>query len=285
MHIHRKKINCAQPTSTPNMINHITIKYFLDFDSWTASPKSQLELILDEVHPTEEFTLPSLKDTPIYRYLISIDIETAANEVLDIVVKRYMMLRRKIPDKNKIKLDKIFEERPEPHPNNKTELNNKLKLIFGKEKSAAFHHIKNAYSSIIHATALHLTYGSDLGVRILYRGLYELYTGDQRFFKEKIKTRSEIAKEGGLARKDRYLQTKQEACKQLDELRPPKGWAKELDAYKAILPKIKKHMQDNDTRYPAQNTIEKTLRRWIKNDPIVSAAVRIAQPPTHNSPD
>ncbi|WP_443690498.1 hypothetical protein [Pseudomonas sp.] len=259
------------------MINHITIQISLDFDSWTASPKSKLELILDEMPPTEEFTLPSVKDTPTYRYLISIDIEDAANQVLDIVIKRYMMLRRNISNKNKIELDKILEERREPYPNSKAELNDKLKLIFGKEKSAVFHHIKNSYSSIFNAIALHLTFSTDAGVRILYRGLYELYTGDQRFFKEKIKTQSEIAKEGGIARQNRHLATKQKACELLNALTPTNGWVKDLDAYKAILPEIEEYMKKNDIRNPTKHNIKKTLRDWIKRDPLVSAAVRITQ--------
>jgi len=115
--------------------------------------------------------------------------------------------------------------------------------------------------------------------------LYVLYLGDQRFFKEEIKTRAEVAAEGGISRNEHYLPTKQKTCELLNTLAPQEGWTQEVDAYRAILPEIKKYIAENNVRRPALASIEKTLRRWIKNDPIVSAAVRIAHSPTHNSSD
>lgn len=243
---------------------------------WSATPKSELEIIIEQSPPKEKAFLQQLEEHPIYRHLIPLDIEDAGNKVLNIITKRYMMLRKTLPDDNKTTLDHILNKQLKSQQHKEAGLDKKLKTILNKEKISAYHHIKNAYSSIGMAIFLSQKPGN-LGVKMLCAGLQELYSGDQRFFKEQIQTRVEIAKKGGIARKDRYLETKREACRQLDELTPPKGWTKELDAYKAILPKIKKHMKDNDTRYPAQNTIENTLRRWIKNDPIVSAAVRIAQ--------
>lgn len=244
---------------------------------WSATPKSELEMMIEQSTSNEKIFSPTLEDHSVYRHLISLDIEDAGNKVLNIITKRYMMLRKTLSNENKIILDGTLKNLLESQQHKEAELDKKLKSILNKEKIAAFHHIKNAYSSIGMAILLSQKPG-DLGIKMLCAGLQELYSGDQRFFKDQIKTRTEIAKEGGMARKDRYLDTKREACKQLDKLTPPQGWIKELDAYKAILPEIKKHMKDNDTRYPAQNTIENTLRRWIKDDPIVSAAVRIAQP-------
>lgn len=120
---------------------------------------------------------------------------------------------------------------------------------------------------------------------MLCTSLHELYSGSQRFFKEQIKTRTEVAKEGGQARKDRYSPTKQKACELLNTLTPREGWTTEIDAFKAILPEVEKHMIENNIKYPALASIKRTLRNWIKKDPIVSAAIRIAQPSTHNNPD
>jgi hypothetical protein len=244
---------------------------------WSATPKSELEIIIEQSISEEKIFLPSLEDHSVYRHLFPLDIEDAVDKVHTIITKRYMMLRKTLPNEKRITLDHILKSLLESQQPKETEQVKKLKSILNKEKIAAFHHIKNAYSSIGMAIFLSRKPGN-LGVRMLCAGLQELYSGDQRFFKEQIKTRAEIAKKGGMARKDRYLETKLEACKQLDKLTPREGWIKELDAYKAILPAIKKHMKANDTRYPAQNTIENTLRRWIKDDPIVSAAVRITQP-------
>ncbi|MGY2236101.1 hypothetical protein ACW9ID_13855 [Pseudomonas gingeri] len=243
---------------------------------WSTTPKSELEIVIEQSTFKEKAFLLKLEEHPIYGYLIPLDIEDAGNEVLNIITKRYMMLRKTLPGENKAMLDHILKKQLESQQHKEIELDKKLKTILNKEKIAAYYHIKNAYSSIGMAILLSQKPGN-LGIKMLCAGLQELYSGDQRFFKEQIQSRAEIAKKGGIARKDRYLETKREACRQLDELTPLKGWIKELDAYKAILPKIKKYMKDNNTRYPAQNTIENTLRRWIKNDPIVSAAVRIAQ--------
>lgn len=279
MQIQRNKIKIAtQTTNSLDIPNHITIDISLDFDNWTATPKSQLELIIEQSPPKEKPFLPNRKDYPEYEYLALLNIESAANEVLNIVIKRYMMLRRTVSNENKINLDKAFIENTQLH-NNK-----ELKLILGKEKSAAFQHIKNSYSAIFLAIANHQTSSEiDTSTTILLGSLYVLYLGDQRFFKEKIKTRAEVATEGGVSRNQYYLPTKQKACELLNTLAPQEGWTQELDAYKAILPEIKKYIAENNVRRPALASIEKTLRRWIKNDPIVSAAVRIAQSPTHNS--
>lgn len=194
-----------------------------------------------------------------------------------------MMLRRTISNENKTNLDKILGERTNTYSHNSKELKNKLKPILTKEKSAAFQHIKNAYSSIFIAINYHQEHGADIGIKVLFCGLHMLYSGDQRYFKEATKIRSEVATEGGLARKEHYLATKQKIFDLINTLAPHEGWTQELDAYKAILPEIKKYIVENNVRRPALSSIEKTLRRWIKNDPIVSAAVRIAQSPIDNS--
>ncbi|UVL61059.1 hypothetical protein LOY54_24125 [Pseudomonas sp. B21-032] len=256
--------------------------------AWNATPKSKLELIIEQSTSKEKPFLVNIEDYPEYKHLISLDIEDAAKEVLDIVSKRYMMLRRTLSQENNINLDKILIEFLETRPrtnNDKKKLKNKLTAFLGKEKIAAFQHIKDAYSSIPLAIANHQTLGANTAIKILCSGLYVLYLGDQRFFNEKIKTRSEVAAEGGLARKEHYLATKQKSCDLLNTLAPQEGWTQELDAYKAILPEIKKYIAENKIRRPAPTSIEKTLRRWIKNDPIVSAAVRIAQSPPHNGSD
>ncbi|OJT31811.1 hypothetical protein BOP96_05720 [Pseudomonas sp. FSL W5-0203] len=284
MQIQRNKLRItSQKTNDPEKINHITIEISLDFDNWTATPKSKLELIIEKSPPKEKPILPNIADYPEYKHLATFNIESAANEVLGIVIKRYMMLRRTLSNENKIKLDHIFKENKEPHPYNNKELKNKLTKFLIKEKSAAFQHIKHAYSSIFIAIAHHQTFNSDIGIELLVGSLHLLYLGDQRFFNEKIKTRSEVAAEGGLSRNEHYLPTKQKSCELLTKLAPQDGWNQELDAYKAILPEIKKYLGENNIRRPALISIEKTLRRWIKNDPIVSAAVRIAQFPARNS--
>ena len=68
------------------MTNPVAIKLFLDFDNWTPSPKSKLELILEQSTKEEKALLPRLEDYPEYKYLILLDIETAANEVFDLVI-------------------------------------------------------------------------------------------------------------------------------------------------------------------------------------------------------
>ncbi len=251
-------------------------------------PKSQLALITEQITPKKRSVIHRLDDYPEYKYLIPLGMEEALNEVLDIVFNRYMMLRRSLSIVKKTLLDEIFTASlqldPYPHPHAKTKLNDKLKLIFGKEQIAAFHHIRNASSSISHAISEYQKFGADAGIKLLCAGLYELYLGDQRFFNEDVKTRSEVAKAGGIARQHRHLPTKQKACELLNTLTPIDGWRQELDACKAILPEIEKYMEENNIRNPTKGNIKVTLREWIKSDPIVSAAVRIAQPPTHNSP-
>lgn len=287
MQIQRKKIKITtRTTNNLEALNHTAINISLDFDNLVATPKSQLEFIIEQSTFTEKPYLPNLEDYPEYKHLIQLGIENAANEVLELVFKRYMLLRRTLSHENKINLDKILKEYIETRPHHKEdkeELKNKLTKFLGKEKIAAFQHIKNAYSSISIAIANHQILGANTAIKILFGGLHTLYLGDQRFFNEKTKTRSEVAAEGGLARNTHYLAIKQKACDLLNTLAPQEGWSQELDAYKAILPEIKKHITKNNIRRPALTSIEKTLRRWIKNDPIVSAAVRIAQSPTHNS--
>ena len=282
MQIQRNKLRVITHTSNdPKIKKPLSIEISLDFDNWTTTQKTKLELIIEQSPSKEKPFLPNLADYPEYKHLAALNIENAANEVLEILIKRYMMLRRTISNENKINLDKILGERTNTHSHNNKELKNKLKPILTKEKSAVFQHIKNAYSSIFIAIDYYQTRGADIGIKMLSCGLHMLYSGDQRYFKETIKTRSEVATEGGLARKEHYLATKQKICDLINTLAPHEGWTQELDAYKAILPEIKKYMVENNVRRPALSSIEKTLRRWIKNDPIVSAAVRIAKPPTH----
>lgn len=282
MQIQRNKLRVIKHTSNdPKIKKPLSIEISLDFDNWTTTQKTKLELIIEQSPSKEKSFLPNLADYPEYKHLAALNIESAANEVLEILIKRYMMLRRTISNENKIILDKILGERTNTHSHNNKELKNKLKPILTKEKSAAFQHIKNAYSSIFIAIAYYQAHGADIGIKILFCGMHMLYSGDQRYFKEAIKTRSEVATEGGLARKEHYLATKQKICDLINTLAPHEGWTQELDVYKALLPEIKKYIVENNVRRPALSNIEKTLRRWIKNDPIVSAAVRIAKPPIH----
>lgn len=286
MHAQRKKIRVfTQLTDDAETINHITVEIPLDLDNWAATPKSKLELIIEQSIPPKKSFLPNPEVSPEYKHLILLDIEDAANEVLDIVTKRYMMFRRTLSNENKIKLDQILKKFLESKQYKNTELTNELKSILNDDQASAFKHIKNTYSSIKMTIFLDKEFGGNLGVKMLCACLHELYSGDQRFFKEQIKTRSEVAKEGGLARKDRYSPTKQKACELLNTLTPREGWAKEIDAFNSILPEVEKYMMENNIKYPALASIKKTLRDWIKKDPIVSAAVRIAQPSIHNSPD
>jgi hypothetical protein len=286
LQIQRNKLRVTTSTSNdPKIKSHFSIEVSLDFDNWTTTHKSKLELIIEQSPSKEKTLLPNLADYPEYKHLALLNIEDAANEVLEILIKRYMMLRRTISNKNKTNLDKILGECTNTYPHNNKELKNKLKPILTKEKSAAFQHIKNAYSSIFIAINYHQEHGADIGIKMLFCGLHMLYSGDQRYFKETTKTRSEVATEGALARKEHYLATKQKISDLINTLAPHEGWTQELDAYKAILPEIKKYIVENNVRRPALSSIEKTLRRWIKNDPIVSAAVRIAQSPIDNSSD
>lgn len=286
MHAQRKNIRVfTQLTDDAETINHITVEIPLDLDNWTATSKSQLELIIEQSISPQKSFLPNPEVSPEYKHLILLDIEDAANEVLDIVTKRYMMFRRTFSNENKIKLDQILKKSLESQQYNKKEITIKLKSFLDDNKIAAFIHIRNAYSSIKMAIFLDKKFGGNFGVKMLYTSLHELYSGNQRFFKEQIKTRTEVAKEGGQARKDRYSPTKQKACELLNTLTPREGWTTEIDAFKAILPEVEKYMIENNIKYPALASIKRTLRDWIKKDPIVSAAIRIAQPSTHNNPD
>lgn len=271
------------------MHNLLDISFRVNFPSdWSALPKSKLELIIEQSPPIEKPFLANTEDYPQYKHLISLDVEDAAKQVLDLASKRYMMFCRTLSFENNTKLVKILEEYMETPTRNKEDkesLKNKLSRILGKEKIAAFQHIKDAYSCVHLAIANHQELGMKTATKILFGGVYALYLGDQRFFNENTKTRSEVAAAGGLARKEHYLATKQKSCDLLRALAPQEGWTQELDAYKVILPEIKKYIAENNIRRPAPTSIEKTLRHWIKNDPIVSAAVRIVQSPAHNGSD
>lgn len=191
------------------------------------------------------------------------------------------MLRNNVPEEKKSILDHTLKIIIENNHENVAETREKLKTILNKEKQAAFKHIKSAYSSLGAAIMLSQT-SKSLGIKVLCAGLNELYTGDQRFFKENTDTRSQVARQGGYARRERYLETKKEACRLLANLTPLEGWARELDAFKAILPGIQNFMENNNTRYPAQTSIKRTLRHWIKHDPMISAAIRLAKPIAFN---
>lgn len=238
------------------------------YDDWIDDPKSELELILEQFPFKEGSPQPKLEDLPQYKHLAKLSIEEAASEVLGLVIKRYMLLRRTLSDENKLRLDKILAKNCSPL-SSKSELNKELQPFLSKEKIAAFHHINDAYSSISLACA------SAIGVKILLASLYVLYSGEHRYFKNKTKPRSEIAKEGGIARTAHYLAAKHKACELLNKLTPQEGWIHELDAFKAILPKIRSYLLDNNIKYPAQSNIRRTLRTWIKEDPLVSTAVRL----------
>ncbi|RKS12227.1 hypothetical protein BJ917_6145 [Pseudomonas sp. WPR_5_2] len=256
---------------------------------WSQTPKSELEFLIEQSTAKKEFCPANLENQPGYKHLTLLGIDDAAREVIETITKRYMMFCRTLPAESKIALDHILKKLLESQKYKSTETKNKLKTFLNDDQIAAFQHIKNAYSSIAMAIFLAQELEGEgegegsLGIKMLYTGLHELYSGTRRFFKEQIKTRSEVATKGGLARKEHYLPTKQKACELLNTLAPQEGWNEELDAYKAILPEIKKYLEENDIKRPAMISIEKTLRRWIKNDPIVSAAVRIAQFPAHNS--
>ena len=244
------------------------------YDDWIDNPKSELELILEQFPFKEGSPQPKLEDLPQYKHLAKFSIEEAASEVLGLVIKRYMLLRRTLSDEHKLRLDKILANQCS-QPSSKPELNKNLQPFLSKEKIAAFHHINDAYSSIPLALA------SATGVKILLAGLYALYSGEHRYFKNKTKSRSEIAAEGGIARTRQYLATKQKACDLLNALTPQEGWNQELDAFKAIIEQVEKYLIDNKIKYPALSNIQRTLRTWIKDDPLVSACVMVRnQPPT-----
>jgi len=252
----------ADSTTPERMFINTTI-----FDDWIDTPKSKLELILEQPSHKKWPLQPNTEDLPQYKYLSNLNLQDAVSEVLHIIIKRYMMLRRPLSKENQIKLDEAFKEHANSDHSNKAPSNDKLKGFFSKEKIAAFGHIKDAFSSI--------AFVPGMGVKALHAGLYVLYLGDQRFFKEQIKTSSEVAAEGGLARKHHYLTPKQKACELLNTLTPKEGWPQELDAFKMILPEFKSYLAKSNIKRPASSNIERTLRRWIKNDPLVSAAVRI----------
>jgi hypothetical protein len=254
--------------------------------NWTIAEKPQLEIIIEQSKTEAKKGYTKLEDRATYRYLSSLNALEAANEVLEIVSKRYFLLCRTLSDDNKLNLNKIFVE-PEPifpHPNHKKELSTKLKSILSKEKVAAFRHIKNTLLVIGSSLGYREGLARNIGVQMLCVSISELYSGDQRFFKEEIKTRSQVAKEGGIARQDRHSKVKRKACELLNTLTPQDGWTSDLDAFKAILPGVQNYMKENNTRDPAQHNINITLRRWIKKDPLVSAAVRIAQPTAYKEP-
>lgn len=251
-------------------------------------PKSELELIIEKITPEKRSTFNRLEAYPEYKYLIPLGMENASNEVLDMVFNRYMTLRRSLTTEKKTQLDEIFiaslQPDPYPHPHAKTKLKSRLHLILGKDKIAAFHHIQNSCSSIYYAIGHYQEFGINAGVKLLYAALYELYLGDQRFFNDKTKTRSQVAKEGGVARQDRHLEVKRKACELLNTLTPQEGWPRDLDAFKAILAEVQNYMKENNIRNPVQHNINRTLRNWIKKDPLVSASVRISQTTTYSKP-
>ena len=254
----------------------------LDFEKLAKTSKSQLQTSIETATDKNDALKLKLAED------FSRNIEKNANEIIKIIARRYALLRRNLSTEAKIKLDKLFIEYILSIQRENEIYSNEDKSFLSKEKSSAFQHIKNSLSGVIIAIKFHqnpsLKYDQEvalsLGPKILLASLNELYSGDQRFFREHIKTRSEIATEGGIARTNHYLPLKQKTCELIKAATPPEGWTKELDAYKAVLPMIVSYIKNNNIKRPTIFGIDRLIRRWIKEDPIVSAVIRIANQPS-----
>lgn len=284
MHTQLKKIAVSiRPTEAHPAIKEIALEVPIDFDNWKSPPKSRFQILFEHSISDSHSPLPDLEN-----YSFPNDIEKTANEIISIIITRYTRFRRTLSNDNKIKSDENFIAyilvllREEKEPSDET------KTFLKKEKRAALQHIKNAVSGAIIAVKQYqiiaLTHDHDkaqsMGVRILVASLRELYSGDQRFFKEKIKTPSEVAATGGSAKTNLYLPAKQKACELLNELTPQEGWTNELDAINVIYKKVETYLLVNKIKYPANSSLKTTLTRWLKEDPLVSAAVRLHNQPT-----
>lgn len=236
--------------------------------------KSNLEIIATETEAKKTLPPSKIENSDVYKYLITLNIIDAANQVLELISKRSAMLSRNLSDTNKLIFYGLLVESIDLHPNDYEKFKEKLKVLFSKERNAAFQHIINAFLSVPMAINKHYTWGGDIGTKILCSGVNELYLGDQRFYKYTTKTRSEISKEGGIARNAHYLTPKQKACELVRTLKPQEGWSNDLEAFKTILPKFRSYLVENNIKRPMISNIEKTLRRWIKNDELFSAAVK-----------
>ncbi|MFA0945872.1 MULTISPECIES: hypothetical protein [Pseudomonas syringae group] len=241
-----------------------------------APPKSKLEQIIEHTTKAKKKPPPVNPEHSLeYEYLLALGPNNAVEETLKLTTKRYMQLRSSLSDRDRIKLDLILIQILSSEQHTLQVLSDELKSLLNKEKFAVFNHIQNAYLSIVAALLFDQTPVINSKIKFLCVGLHELYSGDQRFYKDFKKSRPAIAKEGGLARAENYLETKSEARRLLLDTAPPGGWTSELEAHKAILPHIKEYIKSKNIRYPAQTAIDKKLRHWIKEDPIVSAAVNI----------
>lgn len=286
MHTQLEKITAyIQPIEGHPTIKKIDLEFPLDFDNWKEPPKSKFQILFE--HSTSD-SRPSLSE--LENHSFPDDIEEAANEIISLIITRYTRFRRTLSSDNKIKTDENLIAYILAFTSKEKEPSDETKTFLKKEKRAAFQHIKNAVPGVIIAVKQYqsfaLTHNQDkaqsMGKSILLAALVELYSGDQRFFKEKIKTRSEVATEGGIARRELYLAAKEKACNLLNELTPQEGWTQEVDAVKAMLPVFEKHLRDNKIKYPVLSNIKKLLRDWIMKDPLVSAAVRINKQPLTN---
>ncbi len=239
-----------------------------------APPKSKLEQIIEQTTKAKKRFPVNPEHSLEYEYLSALGLHNAVEETLKLTTKRYTQLRNGLCEENRVKLDLILVQIFSSEQHTHRRFSEELKSLLIKERFAVFNHIQNAYLSIVTALSFDQTPNTNISIKLLCAGLHELHSGDQRFYEDFKKSRSAVAKEGGLARAENYLETKLEACRLLLETAPPDGWTSELEAYKAILPNIKKYMQSNKIRYPAQTAIDKKLRHWIKEDAIVSAAVK-----------
>ncbi|HDQ4464362.1 TPA: hypothetical protein P9G65_005905 [Pseudomonas aeruginosa] len=255
-------------------INHSIIELNLSLsEMWCGLPKCELEKIYDKSTEAGKALPNSLEDLPEYQYLNSLPGNIAANQAVSLVTKKYSMLRRTLPLRSQYMVDDFLKQKIERRvilPEKQEQIN----TILSKEKRAVLGRIVNAYSGISKAIELLPLYGQAIAMKTLCVGLHQLYEGDQRFYKEQIKTRKQVASEGGIARKDHYTPAKKEVCRLLQIFRPITGWSNELQALKAIMPSLKNYMKENGIRYPAPDSIEKTVRRWIKSDSIVAAVVK-----------
>ncbi|MVF52163.1 hypothetical protein F9Z43_23245 [Pseudomonas monteilii] len=240
---------------------------------WCGIPKCELEKLYDKSTEAGKVLPNSLEDLPEYQYLNSLPSNIAANQAASLVTKKYSMLRRTIPLRSQYMLDEFLKQKIERRVI-VSEIQEQINAILTKEKRAVLGRIVNAYSGISKAIELLPLYGQAIAVKTLCVGLHQLYEGDQRFYKEQIKTRKQVASEGGIARKNHYTPAKIEVCRLLQIFRPITGWQNESQALKAIMPSLKNHIKENGIRYPAPDSIEKTVRRWIKHDSIVAAVMK-----------
>ncbi|RYZ83726.1 MAG: hypothetical protein EOP06_19400, partial [Proteobacteria bacterium] len=178
---------------------------------WPAIRRFELEGIIEQTTAAKKSFPINTEESLEYKYLVPRGFHNALVEAHNLIIKRHILIRRTLSEKHQTILDHALSNPPGPEQKNNSTQTEELKSFLNKDKLSAFIRIQNAYSSIALAVALDQTPGLNNGIKLLCAGLHELYSGDQRFFNDRVKTSKEVAKAGGIAKKTKFAESKKKA--------------------------------------------------------------------------